>query len=326
MGSATHLVVSHGEAVMIPTGGTLPQGADAVAMLEFCEKAGEETIQVKRPLSPLENVIEQGEDIRKGEAILRKGQRIRPQDRGAMAAIGKSSPKVFKTPTIAIVSSGDEIVDITQEPKPGQIRDINRYTLSAQVQLAGGDPLFMGIARDSFDNLRSLCEKGLESSDMLIISGGSSVGTLDYTIDVIKSFPHSEILVHGVSVRPGKPTILGRSEAKPIIGLPGHPVSAMVVFDLFVKPLIWRLTGHAGSLWPLGKRVTAVLARNVSSPSGREDYVRVRVEEENGRVTAHPILGKSGSISTMVRANGLIRINIDSEGLEEGTPVEVLIF
>ena len=326
MGVATEIVVSHGETAQVPTGGMIPRGADAVLMLEFSERVDERTIQVKKPLSPLENVTEQGEDIKKGEKILTIGHRLRPQDMGAMASIGKARVTVYRKPRIAIVSSGDELIDITQEPGLGEIRDINRYSISAQVEMAGGTPLFMGIARDSFENLKSLSERGLHISDMLIISGGSSVGTLDYTTEVIKSFPDSEVMVHGVSLRPGKPTIIGRSGAKPVVGLPGHPVSAMVVFDLFMKPLIWRLSGHGGSPWPLGKRISAVLARNVSSPPGREDYIRVRAEEAEGRVLAHPILGKSGSISTMVNAMGLIKIDIDSEGLEAGTLVEVLLF
>lgn len=326
MGVSTDLVVSHGELVQVPTGGMIPQGADAVLMLEFSERAGDQTIQVKKALSPLENVIERGEDIKKGEKILPRGRRLRPQDVAAMAALGKSRASVYRKPRVAIVSSGDEIVDITQEPRLGEIRDVNHYSLSAQVEMAGGTPFFVGIARDSFENLKSLCEKGFQTSDMLIISGGSSVGTLDYTTSVIKSFPDSETMVHGISLRPGKPTIIGRSGAKPVVGLPGHPVSAMVVFDLFMRPLIWRLAGHVEPLWPLGKRVSAILTRNVASPPGREDYIRVRAEETDGRVLAHPCLGKSGSISTMVKANGLIKIDIDSEGLEEGTLVEVLLF
>jgi molybdopterin molybdotransferase len=326
MGFSTDLVVSHGEAALVPTGGMMPEGADAVLMLEFSERTDDKMIQGKKPLSPLENVIEKGEDIKKGEKILTKSHRVRPQDMGAMAALGKSKLLVYKKPRIALVSSGDEIIDIHQEPGLGQIRDVNRYSVGALVETAGGTALFVGIARDSFEELRILCEKGIQTADMLIISGGSSVGSLDYTIEVIESLPHSEIMVHGISLRPGKPTIIARCGTKPIVGLPGHPVSAMVVFDLFMRPLIWKLAGHDGSLWPLRKRIIATLTRNVSSPPGREDYVRVRIEETDNRVMAHPVLGKSGSISTMVHANGLVRIDIDSEGLEGGTPVEVLLF
>ncbi|NIQ39304.1 MAG: molybdopterin molybdenumtransferase MoeA [Proteobacteria bacterium] len=326
MGESTDLVLSQGESVAVPTGGIIPKGADSVMMVEFSEQVDEATIQVKKALSPLENVIERGEDIKKGAKVLSGGHRIRPQDLGVLAAFGKSKVGVYRRPRVSIVSSGDEIVDITVEPKLGEIRDVNRYSLSALIEMAGGTPLFIGIARDSFEDLKSLCDKGLQESDMLIVSGGSSVGTLDYTTEVIKSFPDSEIMVHGVSLRPGKPTIIARSGGKPVAGLPGHPVSAMVVFDLFMKPLIWRLAGYTAPLWPIAKRVSAILTRNVSSPPGREDYIRVRAEEKNGEFLAHPILGKSGSISTMVEANGLIKIDIDSEGLEEGTPVEVLLF
>ncbi len=326
MGASTDLVLSGGEAAAVPTGGMVPEGADAVLMLEFAEQLDETTIQVKRALSPLENVTKKGEDIKKGEKILSQGHRIRPQDMGAMAAFGKSVVTVHRKPRVSIVSSGDEIVEINDNPKPGEIRDMNQYSLSALVEMAGGVALFMGIARDSFENLKSLSEQGVQASDMLIISGGSSVGTLDYTTDVIRSLPDSEIMVHGVSLRPGKPTIIGRTSTKPVAGLPGHPVSAMVVFDLFMRPLIWRLAGYVPPLWSLGRRIPAILSRNVSSPPGREEYIRVRAEERDGQVLAHPILGKSGSISTMVEANGLIKVDIDSEGLEEGTMVEVLLF
>ncbi|NIO05459.1 MAG: molybdopterin molybdenumtransferase MoeA, partial [Proteobacteria bacterium] len=295
MGASTDLVVSEGGTVAVPTGGIIPDGADAVMMLEFSEQVDERTIQVKKSLSPLENVIQRGEDVRKGENVIPSGHRIRPQDMGAMAAFGKSRVLVHRKPKVSIVSSGDEIVDIEEEPRLGEIRDVNHYSLSALVEMAGGIPLFTGIARDTMENLRSLCKKGLQASDMLIISGGSSVGNLDYTTDVIKSLPDSEIMVHGVSLRPGKPTIIARTSTKPVVGLPGHPVSAMVVFDLFMKPIIWRLAGHVAPVWPLGKRVPAILTRNVSSPPGREDYIRVRAEEKDGEVMAHPILGKSGS-------------------------------
>ena len=326
MGMATETVISHGEVTVVPTGGMIPQGADAVVMLEFSERVDERTIQIKRPVSPLENVMEQGEDFKAGDRVISRGHRLRPQDMGVMAALGKAQVPVYKRPRVAIVSSGDEIVDITAEPRLGQIRDVNRYTVSGQVEMAGGIPLFVGIAHDSLEKLRSLSEMGLEAGDMLVISGGSSVGTLDWTIEVIESLPESQILVHGLSLRPGKPTVIGRSRGKPIIGLPGHPVSAMVVFDLFIRPLIWRLSGYNGPTWPLGREVSAILTRNISSPPGREDYVRVRLEEREGRILAHPVLGKSGAISTMVHADGMIRIDIDSEGLDEGAPVTVLLF
>ena len=326
MGAVTNLTVSHGETVTVPTGGIVPQGADAMLMVEFAEKVDRNTIQVKRPVSPLENVVEQGEDIGKGECILSRGHRIRPQDVGAMAAIGKSIPTVYRKPRVALVSSGDEIVDATEEPMAGQIRDVNHYSLGAQIETAGGIPVFLGIAPDSFEAVRSLCEQGLSKSDMLIISGGSSVGAKDHTTAVIRSFSDGEIMAHGVSLRPGKPTIIGRAATKPIVGLPGHPVSAMIVFDLFMRPLIWKLAGYDGPLWPLGKRITARLTRNLPSLPGREDYIRVSLDEKGGHVMAHPILGKSGSISTMVRADGLVKIGMDAEGLDEGTQVEVFLF
>ncbi|NWF91841.1 MAG: molybdopterin molybdotransferase MoeA [Syntrophaceae bacterium] len=325
MGQISEIEVKDGEAVKVATGGMVPEGADAVEMIEFAESIDHHTLHVFKTLSPLENVIQIGEDVRAGEVVLRKGDRIRPQDIGLMAGIGITSIDVFLQPRVAIISSGDEIVPIETVPKPGQIRDINRYTIVSMVKEAGGIPIFLGIARDRFDDLKEKIELGLKESDMVVITGGSSVGTLDLTGEVLRSFPGTEILGHGVSIRPGKPTLVADINGKPFLGLPGHPVSAVVIFHFFGKPILKILSGLSREWATHQVKIKAKAARNIPSVPGREDYVRVRLEEKDGSFWAHPLFGKSGAISHLARASGLIKIGIDEEGLEQGEEAEVIL-
>jgi molybdopterin molybdotransferase len=283
------------------------------------------TLHAFKTLSPLENVIQVGEDVKAGEVVLYKGHLIRPQDIGLMAGIGKTNVHVYLRPRVAIISSGDEIVPIENVPSPGEVRDINRYTIVSMVKETGGIPLFLGIAKDRFDALKEKIELGLRESDMVVITGGSSVGSLDLTGEVLQIFPGTEILGHGVSIRPGKPTLLADINGKPFLGLPGHPVSAMVIFHFFGKPILKILSGLSREgIWHQIK-VKAKASRNIPSVPGREDYVRVRLEEREGTLWAHPIFGKSGAISNLVNANGLIRIGINEEGLEEGEEAEAIL-
>ena len=242
-----------------------------------------------------------------------------------MAGIGKTEVSVFLRPRVGIVSSGDEIVPIEKVPSPGEIRDINRYTIVSMVKETGGIALFLGIAKDRFDDLKEKIAEGLKESDMLIITGGSSVGTLDLTLDVLQSFEGAEIIAHGVSVRPGKPTLLAEIGGKPFLGLPGHPVSAMVIFHLFGKPILRTLSGCSKEEAFRQRRLKAKAARNIPSVPGREDYVRVKLEERDGIVWAHPLFGKSGAISHLARADGLLKIGIHEEGLEQGEEAEVIL-
>jgi molybdopterin molybdotransferase len=273
----------------------------------------------------LENVIQIGEDVRAGEAVLYKGHLIRPQDIGLMAGIGKTEVFVFLRPRVAIISSGDEIVPIENILSPGEIRDINRYTIVSMVKEIGGIPLFLGIAKDRFNDLKEKIEVGLRESDMVVITGGSSVGTLDLTGEVLQTFPGTEILAHGISIRPGKPTLLADIDGKPFLGLPGHPVSTMVIFHFFGKPIIKILSGLSREVIWHQIKVKARVSRNIPSVPGREDYVRVKLEEKDGTFWAYPVFGKSGAISNLVHANGLIRIGINEEGLEEGEEAEVTL-
>ncbi len=324
MGKISEITLRGGEAVKVATGGMVPNGADAVEMVEYTEWVDSHTIHVFKTLSPLENVIQAGEDIKAGEVILRKGRLIRPQEIGLLAGIGRINLRVFLMPKIGIISSGDEIVPVEQNPSPGEVRDINRHTIVSMVKEAGGIPIFLGIAKDRFDDLKEKIELGLRESDMVVITGGSSVGTLDLVGEVLKSFPGTEILGHGLSIRPGKPTLLAEINGKPFLGLPGHPVSAMVIFHLFGRPILKILSGLSDEMEPK-MRWKAKAGRNIPSVAGREDYVRVTLEEKDGILWAYPVFGKSGAIAHLVNAHGLLKININDEGLEEGEEAEVIL-
>ena len=325
MGQVSDIQAKEEESVKVATGGMVPKGADAVEMVEYTEWVDSHTLHVFKTVSPLENVIQVGEDVKTGEIVLHKGHWIRPQDIGLMAGIGKTDVHVYLRPRVGIISSGDEIVPIETTPQPGEVRDMNRYSIVSMVKETGGIPHFLGIARDRFNDLKEIIEWGLKESDMVVITGGSSVGTLDLAHDVIQSFPGAEILAHGVSVRPGKPTLLAEVDGKPFLGLPGHPVSAIVIFHLFGKTILNILSGRSEEEVRFGKRLKAKASRNIPSVPGREDYVRVKLEEREGTLLAHPIFGKSGAISNMVNADALMRIAINDEGLEEGEEAEVIL-
>ncbi len=326
MGEETLLKVNPGEAAGISTGGMLPEGADAVVMIEYTQQVDPETIEISKAVAPSENMVETGEDVEKGDLLLRKGHRLRPQDLAMMAGLGISKIKAYVRPLVSIVSTGDELVEIERTPVSGQIRDINRYSLHGLTLEARGLPLFLGISKDRYEDLARLCHEGLKKSHCLLISGGSSVGARDHTLKVIENMEGSEILVHGISISPGKPTIIARVGEKAIVGLPGHPVSAMVVFRVFLKPLIEVMSGVDSGAERWTKGIKARVSRNLASAQGREDYVRVRIERSEDGLLAHPVLGKSGLISTMVNADGLISIGMHVEGLEKGEEVEVVLF
>ena len=322
MGVKPDFAIGPGEAARISTGGMLPEGADSVIMVEHTDLLDATTIEAYRSVAPGQNIIEKGEDIQCRKPALATKTRIRPQEAGLLAACGRTEITVFKRPLVGIISTGDEVVPVNRVPGDGQIRDINTHTLSGQVLAAGGVPIVFGIVRDSRDDLMEKCRSALQITDMVMISGGSSVGARDFTVEVLDALPDTDILVHGISISPGKPTILARSGHKPFWGLPGHAVSAMVVFAVVVRPFLDRLCGLPAAARQFG--VQAVLSRNIASAQGRVDYVRVRLSDRDGVVMAEPILGKSGLIHTMVKADGLIAIGMNTEGLDEGTVVAVM--
>lgn len=324
MGDFPDFDVGPGEAAAISTGGMLPERADSVIMVEHTDHLDETTIEAYKSVAPGQNIIEKGEDVGTTEAVLTRGMMVRPQEAGLLAASGKENIRVFKKPVIGIISTGDEIVSVGEVPGAGRIRDINTHTLYGQVQNAGGTPVTYGIVKDNYDDLKKKCKQALEASDMVLISGGSSVGARDFTVDVLNAIDDTQILVHGISISPGKPTILARSGQKAFWGLPGHVVSAMVVFSVVVKPFIQHISGTRSES-KNGFTLPANLTRNLASAQGRVDFVRVRLKERQSEILAEPILGKSGLINTMVKADGLIRIDMNTEGLEKGTIVPVML-
>ncbi len=325
MGQNAEISLEPGKAVRISTGGMLPPGADAVVMIEYTEQLDQSTILVIKPVAPGENMVRCGEDIAKGETVVAEGTIIRPQEMGAMAGVGITACSVVRKPRVAILSTGDEVVEPDKIPGPGQIRDINSFAISGLVEQVGGLPLRFGITKDDFASLEQVLSKAYQETDIMVLSGGSSVGTRDVSSAVIDSLGKPGVLVHGVSVKPGKPVILGVVDNKPVIGLPGHPASAMVLADIFLIPLIRAYSGLGFSA-PYRRTLRAVMGRSMASTSGRVDYIRVNLAEKEGFKTAEPILGKSGLITTMVKAEGIVIIPAAKEGVEAGEEVDVVLF
>ena len=330
MGEQPDVDVMRGQAVRISTGGMLPPGADAVVMLEDTQALRDGEIEVTRPVSPSENVILAGEDVKPGETLLTQGHKLRPQDIGALAGIGVKSVEVYRRPVVAIINTGNEIVPAEKTPAPGQVRDINSYNLAGLVLQAGGIPERRGIFRDEYAAIREAVEGAIPSADIVALTGGSSVGTGDLTARVISDIGSPGVLVHGVSVRPGKPVIIGIAGGKPVFGLPGHPVAVSVSFELFIGPLIKTLSGEVDPLGIAGippvRVVQARMTRNYSSAQGREDHLRVALEKIEGELWARPILGKSGLITTLVRAHGTVVIPLAKTGVAKGEWVAVNLF
>ncbi|MDH7485678.1 MAG: molybdopterin-binding protein [Anaerolineae bacterium] len=323
MGEAPTLEIGLGQCALVHTGCMLPSGADAVVMVEVTQPVDERSIEVLKPVAEGENVIQVGEDVRRGDAVLPAGHRLRPQDLGGLLALGITAVSVARRPRVAILSQGDELVEPEQEPRPGQVRDINSATLAALVEQAGGIPLRRGIVGDDLEALRQAAEAALTQADVLVMSAGSSVSARDMTAQVINGLGQPGVLVHGVSVRPGKPTILAVCDGKPVFGLPGNPVSAVNAFRLFVTPAIHLLQGGQPSP---PRAVPARLARNVASATGRQDHVPVRLEERDGETWAVPIFGKSNLIYTLIRADGELIVPLDSGGMAEGEMVTVFLY
>lgn len=330
MGTAPEFSIKRAEAAKIHTGGMLPDGADSVVMLEHVQEVSGDMIEVMRAVTPHENVIQKGEDVKRGEAILKKGRRLRPQDIGALAGIGITEIEVIKRPIVSIISTGDEIVPAGSVLKLGQIRDINSYTLSGLIIDCGGIPIKKGIFKDDYNILKNAAIEAIDSSDIVLISGGTSAGTKDMTADIINDIDKNYggkngVLFHGVSIKPGKPMIGGIINNMPVLGLPGHPAAIVVCFDLFIRPVMEKLMGiNQNKLF--FKTVTAKMAMGIASAAGREDHIRVSLEEKDGELFAFPVLGKSGLITTLVKADGIVVIPHTKLGLDRGEEVLVKLF
>ena len=323
MGEIPTFSLKSGFAADISTGGMLPEGADSVVMVEHTETIGENSVEIYKSVAPLQNVIDSSEDFAKGEVVLKKGLKLRPPEIGLAAALGYSKIKVYKRPKVGIISTGDEIIDVAETPGPGRIRDINSYTLAGFIKEAGCIPHLYGIIKDDLNALLNICKKAFLETDMVLISGGSSVGARDFTIDVLNKIEHSEIIAHGISISPGKPTIFAKSGDKLLWGLPGQVVSAMVVFKIVVLPFLNKLKG-ANNVFENKLMIPAKLSRNIASTQGRQDFVRIRLIKKDNELYAEPILGKSGLIKTMVQADGLLEIGENIEGMEKGSVVNII--
>ncbi|MDR3556646.1 MAG: molybdopterin-binding protein [Syntrophobacteraceae bacterium] len=328
MGEASSLAVEPGNAIAIPTGGMLPAGADAVVMVEHTGRLDDETIEVMKPVAPGENVLMAGEDIRSEDLMFSAGKLLRPQDIGALAALGIDFVSVYRKPRVAILSTGDEIVPVPTSPlPPGKIRDINSFTLSAQVSEVGAITGTVELVGDDLDSLVDACRRALDHHDVILISGGSSVGVRDLTVSILDFLPQAQLLVHGVAVRPGKPTILAKSGKKILWGLPGHPISAMTICRTFVLPCLYSLQGlKEKSDWNDLGTGQAVLTRKLPSVHGRTDYVPVVLSKSTEGLAATPIFGKSAMIGVLTKSDGYVIVPQHVEGLDAGSAVRVHFF
>lgn len=318
MGQVAQVAVAAGEAARVPTGGMLPEGSDVVVPIEQAIAEGER-VTIHAALTAGRHLIERGEDVTAGEPLLAQGHRLRPPDLGALMGLGLTHISVYRLPRVGIISTGDEVVPADQTPPPGKIRDMNSYALAAYVQALGGIPHRYGIVEDEAETLLAVARAALAENDMVLFNGGTSVGVKDVVAPVIARLGKPGVLVHGVDIRPGKPTIFAVCGGKPVFGLPGQPVSVLNTFDQFVGPALRRLL----CLPDREPSVRARLTAPVRSADGREDHVRVTLEERDGGLWATPIEGVSAMISTMVRARGITVIPSRAPGFAAGDEVEV---
>ncbi|MFH1033556.1 MAG: gephyrin-like molybdotransferase Glp [Pseudomonadota bacterium] len=326
MGQVPGFTLAPGQCARIMTGGMLPAGADAVVMVEHTRGLDPQTVEVSRAVAPGSHLLGPQDDARAGQVLLPAGQVLRPQDLGLLAALGCARVPVARRPLVGIISTGDEVVPVQATPGPGQVRDVNTHTLARAVSEAGGQPRILGLVGDDETLLAQAVAQSLAHNDLTLLSGGSSMGSRDLTAQIFLAQAGAEMLVHGVAVAPGKPFIWVRAARGHLLGLPGQVASCLVAFHLFAEPMIERLLGRPGRAFSRFGRQGAVLARNLASAPGREEYVRVRLVSQNGHVAAEPIFGKSGLIRTLVEGDGLLRVPLNREGLEAGESVEVLTF
>ena len=324
MGEAADLVLEPAQCAIIHTGGMLPEGSDAVVMVENTQSCRPDEIEILRAVAVGENLIKVGEDVERGDEVIPIGRRIRAAEIGGLMALGYTRVSVTRKPKIGILSSGDEVIHPGKHPLPGQVRDINSYTLAAVIEKVGGVAIHYGIISDTYETMLKTASQAHAECDVVVITAGSSVSVRDLTATIIGELGKPGVLVHGVNIRPGKPTILGVCDDKPVIGLPGNPVSALVNVEMFVAPVIKKLLGE--NLNQPKPAVNARLMVNLSSESGREEWVPVSLTKREDGWQADPVFGKSNLIFTLTRAEGLVRVEPDASGLSAGEIVEVLLF
>lgn len=306
-----------GDCLYVPTGGMLPEGADSVVMIEYVDKLDDDTILVNCPSAPGDNIIDIGEDIKAGDRVIDGGSILRPYEVGALSSLGKNSVEVYEKPKVAIISTGDEIVQCDKTPGPGQVRDVNTYLLYSAVLQDGGVPVNYGLIMDDYDLLKNAVARAVMECDIVLISGGSSVGKKDQTLKVIDSLGKPGVLVHGLAAKPGKPTIIGKAGEKIIFGLPGHPLACAIIYKILVKYYMDKLCGYTSVSYP----VICKFGINYHKAKGREEYLPVTLKWDNGDIMALPVFGKSGLITGFSAAWGYIRIEKNIEGLNAGETV-----
>ena len=319
MGEGAEFELNPEECVAVPTGGALPKGADSVVMVEYTEDYGDGTIGISKSAAPGQNMIFRGDDVYPGKLILNRGRVLSSQDIGALAAIGRVQVPVVKKLTVGVISTGDELVPPEVTPGPGQVRDVNSPMLEAMLSTFGVNVINYGIVIDNEALLSEKVHKAVSECDAVILSGGSSVGVKDAACRIIESM--GSLLLHGIAIKPGKPTILGKAGMKPLIGLPGHPVAAYFITKLFVLPLLSRLMGGTQDAYTTTAKVTESIGAN----HGRAQYQCCRLERKEGVLYAYPIRGKSGLITTLAGADGYFCIDRDCEGLPKFAEIQVTI-
>ncbi|MGH4124030.1 MAG: molybdopterin molybdotransferase MoeA [Clostridium sp.] len=319
MGTAPPADIAWGECMYVPTGGMLPGSADSVVMIEYSHVMDEKTILLYSPVAMGDNVIQVGEDINTQDVVIKRGDKLRPYEIGVLASIGISEILVYKRPRVAIISTGDEVVPCEVKPIIGQVRDINTHLIWSLLLEDGMQPVSYGIIKDDYDDLKNTVDKAFNECDMVLISGGSSVGKKDQTLKVISSYNDGEVLVHGIAVKPGKPTIIGKHSEKIIFGLPGHPLACSIIYKVLVKSYLNKLTSQSENIYGTNARMSI----NYHKAKGREEYLPVEIETIENVVVAKPVFGKSGLISVFSKAWGYIVIEKNEEGLKEGQIVEV---
>jgi putative molybdopterin biosynthesis protein len=324
VGEPPSLVVEDGMTAEIATGAPLPEGADAVVMVEYSVRK-DDTIFIYRPVSKGENVMEAGSDIHKGEPVLRKKRKLSPREIGVLAALGLTEVDVYKRPRIAVISTGAEVVEPGKPLPQGKIYDINAHTLSAAVLECGGEPINLGIIPDERDQLEAAVKKALNSADAVVTSGGVSVGPKDIIPQVLDTLGKPGVIVSGIAVKPGKPTTIAIIDGKPVFSLPGHPTSSLLMFHMIVRPLICEMAGRTEETPPM---VEAVAATKMFPARGRRTFVMVNLaHDETGKLFASPVLtGLSGAITTLAKADGFVEIEERKQFVNEGEEVTVYLF
>lgn len=321
MGEAAHYTLLPGQAVYIPTGGMLPEGSDAVVMIEFTEKLDDRTIAVYKPAAPNNGIMNQGDDFQKEQLLFKIGHRITVKDIGMLAAAGKAEVAVFQKPRMTIISTGDEIIDVAEIPKYGEIRDINSYTIAAFAERTGAEVTAIHRLPDVYDKLRNTLLEAVRESDIVLLSGGSSAGNKDMTADIIDSIGSPGVITHGIAMKPGKPTIVGIVENKLIVGLPGHPMAAIIAYHAVVEEFILK---HCFCNREDPLSIIAEVTENIHAGEGRETFQLVSLKKTDHWI-AEPIHAKSGSISQLMIADGYIRIPSLSEGVYAGSNAEIYL-